>query len=75
MISNPTANTPDPMIARNCHIFAPARNSIASVVINSTTTVPKSGWASTSTASTTITPIGLQKPQKLLRTSSTLRTR
>ena len=62
-------------MAMNCHSLAPARNSIASVVTKSTTTVPRSGCASSKTASTTITPIGLQKPQKLLRTSSTLRTR
>ena len=74
-ISRTTAEIPMPIMAMNCHSFAPARNSIASVVTNRTTTVPRSGCASSRMASTKITPIGFKKPRRLLRTSSTLRTR
>ncbi len=38
-INRITAEMPIPIMAMNCHNFAPARNSIASVVTNSTTTV------------------------------------
>ncbi len=44
-ISSTTAEIPMPIMAMNCHSLAPPRNSIARVVTNNTTTVPRSAPA------------------------------